>query len=196
MSHNTWAHRFVGVFVRPLARTPVTPNQITALRLATGIAAAAALATGALHVGAALWLLSMLCDRADGILARLTGKITPWGHRFDLISDFLATGLLFFGLGAGLRHSGFGDWALAMGVAAGLSVCLIFWLVQVIDKLLPGDTAAVPSAAGFDADDTLFVVAPLIWLGWAEEFLIVAAIGAPIALVVTMLALWRLARRA
>ena len=111
-------------------------------------------------------------------------------------SDFLATGLLLFGLGAGLRHSGFGDWALAMGVAAGLSVCLIFWLVQVIDKLLPGDTAAVPSAAGFDADDTLFVVAPLIWLGWAEEFLIVAAIGAPIALVVTMLALWRLARRA
>ncbi len=195
MSHNTWAHRFVGLAVRPLARTRVTPNQITALRLATGIAAAAALAVGALHVGAALWLVSMLCDRADGILARLTGRTTPWGHKFDLISDFLATGFLFVGLGAGMRHGSLGDWAPAMGVAAGLSVCLIFGLVQVIDKLLPSDSSAVPSAAGFDADDTLFIVAPLIWLGWAEEFLIVSAIGAPIALVVTMLALWRLSGR-
>ncbi|MDP6952710.1 MAG: CDP-alcohol phosphatidyltransferase family protein [Alphaproteobacteria bacterium] len=195
MSHNTWAHRFVGLAVRPLAKTSVTPNQITAVRLATGLAAAAALAAGFLHLGAGLWLLSMLCDRADGMLARLTGKSTPWGHKFDLVSDFLATGLLFIGLGAGMRHGSLGDWAPAMGVAAGLSVCLIFGLVQIIDKMLPSDSAAVPSAAGFDADDTLFIVAPVIWLGGAEEFLIVSAIGAPIALVVTMLALWRIARR-
>ena len=190
MSHHTWAHRFVGLAVRPLAGTRVTPNQITALRLATGVAAAVALAGGLFHIGAALWLGSMLCDRADGMLARLTGKTTPWGHKFDLVSDFLATGLLFVGLGAGLRGGGLGDWAIVMGVAAGFSVCLIFWFVQIIDARLPADTAAVPGIASFDADDTLFIVAPLIWLGWAEEFLIAAAIGALIVLVITMLALW------
>ena len=40
MSHNTWIHRGVRILVRPLAKTPVTPNQITTLRLLTGIGAA------------------------------------------------------------------------------------------------------------------------------------------------------------
>ncbi len=46
MSHNTWIHRTVRVAVRPLAAGPITPNQVTTLRLAVGLVAAAALATG------------------------------------------------------------------------------------------------------------------------------------------------------
>ena len=97
MSHNTWAHRLVTVAVRPLARTSVTPNQITTLRLVAGLAAALAFAIGggaAAQVGGVLWILSMLCDRADGILARLTGRTSAWGHVYDLICDFTTTTLL------------------------------------------------------------------------------------------------------
>ena len=46
MSHNTWIHRIVRVGVRPLVATPVTPNQLTTLRLASGLAATAAFAVG------------------------------------------------------------------------------------------------------------------------------------------------------
>ncbi|MBT3307179.1 MAG: CDP-alcohol phosphatidyltransferase family protein, partial [Alphaproteobacteria bacterium] len=47
MSHNTWIHRAVRIgLVKPLAKTPVTPNQLTTLRLAVGITAAAFMAVG------------------------------------------------------------------------------------------------------------------------------------------------------
>ncbi len=46
MSHNTWIHRTVRIAVRPLAAGPITPNQVTTLRLAVGLVAAAALAHG------------------------------------------------------------------------------------------------------------------------------------------------------
>ncbi len=41
MSHNTWIHRAVRVAVRPLAAGPITPNQVTTLRLAVGLGAPA-----------------------------------------------------------------------------------------------------------------------------------------------------------
>lgn len=77
MSHDTWIHRAVRGAVRPLARTPVTPNQVTTLRLITGLAAAAAFAQGGegwRQVGAGLFLVSLFLDRADGELARASGK--------------------------------------------------------------------------------------------------------------------------
>ena len=123
-------------------------------------------------------------------MARLTGQSSAWGHKLDLASDFVATSLLFVGLGLGSQ----GERAALMGIVAGLSVGLIFWVVQRIEALLPADASAIPSAGGFDADDTLFLVAPVVWLGWAEPFLVVAAIGAPLALLIALALWWRLAR--
>lgn len=198
MSHDTWAHRLVAYGVRPLARTRVTPNQLTAARLVTGLVAAAAFASGDAawgHAGGGVWTVSMLLDRADGMLARLTGTSTAWGHVFDLFADFTVTTLLFVGVGLGLRSGSLGELAAVLGVVAGLSIGLIFWLVYRIDSLLPGRAAAVPTAGGFDADDTLFVVGPVVWLGWLQPFLVAAAIGAPIAAVVAAVAYLRVRRR-
>jgi archaetidylinositol phosphate synthase len=82
ISHNTWVHRTVRVAVRPLANTPVTPNHLTTLRLMTGQAAAVAFATGIpvwQIVGAGVLVVSFFLDRADGELARLSGKMSPGG---------------------------------------------------------------------------------------------------------------------
>lgn len=198
MSHDTWAHRMIVPAVRPLARTPVTPNQLTALRLALGIGAAGAFAAGGPvwpHVGGGLWIASMLFDRADGILARLSGKHSDWGHKFDLFADFASTVLLFAGIGAGLDGSALGDWAPAMGVGAGLAIGVIFALVFRIEALLPADRPAVPSLGGFDADDVLFAVGPIAWLGWLEPFLVAAVIGAPLAAVIAVAIYLRLRQR-
>ncbi|MBI2977410.1 MAG: CDP-alcohol phosphatidyltransferase family protein [Rhodospirillales bacterium] len=76
-SNNTWIHRIARVtLVKPLAATSVTPNQITTARLVTGLASAAAIGTGLSlwqNIGAAAFIISMLLDRVDGGLARLTG---------------------------------------------------------------------------------------------------------------------------
>ena len=56
--------------MRPLCRTAVTPNQITWLRLATGIAAALCLAAGDplwRHIGAGVFVLSMVLDEEQKI---------------------------------------------------------------------------------------------------------------------------------
>lgn len=183
MSHNTWIHRVARVGVRPLVKTAVTPNQITTLRLAGGIAAAAAFALGDdvwRHWGAGLFLLSMVLDRADGELARLSGKTSPGGHKYDLISDSVCNALAFLGLGIGLTASPFGGWAPLMGAVAGLAIALILWLVIKMEQRGGERAGELAGAAGFDPDDAMLAVPICIWFGLAEWLLVAAAVGAPL----------------
>ncbi len=170
------------VAVRPLAAGPITPNQVTTLRLAVGLAAAAALAHGdeAWRAwGAGLFILSFFLDRADGELARLTGKTSHWGHTYDLVSDALSNALAFLGLGVGLRAASFGAWAPLMGLVAGLSIAAILWLVIRLETLHGERAAELGAAAGFDPDDALLVMPVLIWLGLSDWLLAAACLGAP-----------------
>ena len=183
MSHDTWFHRAARVVARPLARSPVTPNQVTTLRLAAGLAAAAALAEGGAdwrNWGAAIFVLAMFLDRLDGELARLTGNISPWGHRYDLFSDALANALAFLGLGVGLRAGEFGAWAPAMGLFAGLAVAAILWLVVRKESHHGARAGNLGSAAGFDPDDAMIAVPVMIWLGLSDRLLVAACLGAPV----------------
>ena len=92
----------VEIGVRPLVHTPITPNQITTLRLLFGLGAAGMYSIGLefwTYFASIVFVISMLLDRADGILARLCGKTSPWGHTFDLISDSISNSLAFVGIG-------------------------------------------------------------------------------------------------
>ena len=183
MSHDTWIHRAVRVAVRPLARTSVTPNQLTTLRLGAGLGAAAVLALGGspwLAVGAGLFLVGMLLDRADGELARLTGKTSRWGHTYDLVSDALSNAVAFVGLGLGLRDGAFGVWAPGMGLVAGVAVAAILWLVMKIEERHGARAGELRGMAGFDPDDALLVLPLMIWFGLADWLLAAASIGAPL----------------
>ncbi len=182
MSHDTWIHRAARVVARPLVGTPVTPNQVTTLRLAAGLAAAAALAQGEAdwrHWGAGIFILGLFLDRLDGELARLGGKTSPWGHRYDLFSDGLSNVLAFLGLGVGLRAGEFGAWAPAMGLVAGLAIAAILWLGVRMESLHGARAAELGVAAGFDPDDGLIAVPVLVWLGLSDWLLVAACLGAP-----------------
>lgn len=183
MSYDTWMHRTVRVAVRPLARTRVTPNQVTTVRLGVGLAAAVALAHGGADwrlAGGGLFLLGMLLDRADGELARQSGKTSPLGHTYDLVSDAVSNAAAFIGLGLGLRAGGFGPWAPLMGVAAGAAIAAILWLIVKLEERHGARAGELGAAAGFDPDDALLIFPVLIWLGWAEGLLAAAALGAPV----------------
>ena len=85
MSHNTWIHKIArATIVRPLAKTSVTPNQVTTVRILAGVSAALCLAYGKVewsNYGAILFILSMLLDRADGDLGAHDGTDKPrWAH--------------------------------------------------------------------------------------------------------------------
>jgi|TARA_Y100000031_G_scaffold87192_1_gene95907 phosphatidylglycerophosphate synthase len=183
VSHDTWLHRVARVtVVKPLVHTAVTPNQVTTARLLTGIAAAVALAIGPewRNAGAAVFVLSVVLDRADGDLARLTGRTSASGHRYDMIADAVCNALVLIGLGLGLRDGGFGLLAIPMGLVAGVSVAAILWLVMLIEELEGARAAELPSAAGFDVDDAVLLIPVFIWLGQAEGLLVAAVFIAPL----------------
>lgn len=182
MSHNTWIHRIARVAVRPLVATPLTPNHVTAVRLAAGLAAAGAFAhgDGAWRMwGAGIFLLSMFLDRADGELARLSGKTSPRGHTYDLLSDAFSNALAFIGLGIGLREGMFGIWALPMGLVAGAAIAAILLLIVRLEDLHGARAGELGGFAGFDPDDAMLVVPLAVWLGGADWLLLAAAVGAP-----------------
>ena len=184
MSHNTWIHRIARVtIVNPLVPTRVTPNQLTTARLVTGIAAAAVIGAGTplwRDVGAAIFVLSVLLDRADGDLARLTGRTSPSGHRYDMIADAVSNALILFGLGVGLRGGEYGSLAVPMGLLAGLSVAAILGMVMQIEEMEGHRAAELPSFWGFDADDAVLLIPVFIWLGQAEGLLLAAVLVAPL----------------
>ncbi len=182
MSHDTCIHRFVRVGVRPLASTGVTPNHLTTLRLVTGLAATAAFAVGAPDwsaLGGAIFVVSLLLDRADGELARLAGKSSPWGHKYDLVTDAACNALVFVGIGIGLRDGVFGPWAVAMGAVAGAAIALMLALILRIEALEGERAGEFAGAAGFDPDDAMLAVPLFVWLGWTEVLIALACIGAP-----------------
>ena len=87
------ARPLAAVLVVPLARTAITPNQVTFATLPVFLAGAAVLAAlptwGALIAGAAIIELSYVLDCADGQLARLKGSSSPVGAHLDFLMDEL-----------------------------------------------------------------------------------------------------------
>jgi len=159
MSHHTWIHKIARLTVsKPLAATRVSPNQITMARLTLGLTAAGFLALGDetwRNIGAGVFVLAMVLDRADGDLARLTGRTSPDGHVFDLISDSICNAIIFVGLGIGLRDGEYGLYSVLLGLLAGSAVATILWLVIRIEELEGAGSAELGSIAGFDPDDAM-----------------------------------------
>ncbi|MCC7417039.1 MAG: CDP-alcohol phosphatidyltransferase family protein [Acidobacteria bacterium] len=126
---------------RPLARplvamlsaTAITPNQVTALSGASGVLAAAAIASSGPWpslrlLAAALLLASAVFDCADGQLARVRGRSSVEGGVLDGISDELV-GFAVILASSFVLASSYGPLAWVAGAAAMLSSsvqCLMF----------------------------------------------------------------------
>jgi archaetidylinositol phosphate synthase len=181
MSHDTWIHRAIAPGVEPFVRTPLRPNHLTIGRLTTGIAAALLFAWGTREAqiwGSALFIVSFVLDRADGILARHQGTMTYSGHMFDLIADGMSNVLVFIGIGIGLRFSWLGAWGSLFGLIAATGVFFAFWMTTRISSR--SGEHALRSAAGFDADDAMLAIPVAILFNYSIELLAVAVIAAPL----------------
>jgi phosphatidylglycerophosphate synthase len=184
MVGDSWTHKIARICILPLAKTSVTPNHLTFFRLISGLTACGAFAIGTQEWnlwGGLLWIISSFLDRADGELARVSGKSSEWGHKFDYFSDVTVTTLFFIGIGIGLRESSLGFWTIVMGISAAVGVIVAEIFAEIIDQAQK-DTGekAYPGFAGFDFDDVLYLFALVVWLNWHLPFLIGASVGAPI----------------
>ncbi len=181
-----WDQRIARVLVRPLARTPVTPNQITALTLLLALAGAALFARGDpvwANWGAGLFVLARFLDHFDGELARLTGKSSRFGYYFDYVTGAVSYAALFAGIGIGLAGGALGGWALLLGAAGAASALISLFLNLDLDKrieLAERDAVGYPGVAGFELEDGIYLIAPITWLGWLTPFFVACGVGATV----------------
>lgn len=182
MSHDTLIHRIVRPAVRRLAPTGITPNQLTTLRLVTGVAAALAFARGGTvwpHIGGVIFILSMLLDRADGELARQTGQSSLSGYRYDLIADCASNVIAFVGIGIGLSEGPLGRAAIPLGILAGFGIAVLFWQLNVTKLHTVAGYSLWGGRVVVDPDDAIILVPILIWCGLAAPMLVAAAVTTP-----------------
>jgi phosphatidylglycerophosphate synthase len=202
MKNPPWDQRIARVLVRPLARTPVTPNQVTVFTLAVALLGAGLLATGDATLanwGAGAFVLARFLDHFDGELARQKNMKSRLGYYLDYAAGGVGYAALFLGIGIGLRDGALGPWAIALGLAGAASALLSMVLNLSIDKaaeLDDGQAIGYPGVAGFELEDGIYLLAPITWLGWLAPFFALAGSGAAVYCLWTLARLIRLRWRA
>jgi archaetidylinositol phosphate synthase len=183
-----WDAKLAYYLILPLKNTPITPNHLTTLRLITGVWGALAIAWSNYtdnsflwcNMGAFLFMFSAFIDHTDGELARLTGKISKWGHTYDLISDGIVLISLFLSIGIATVNTSLGIWSLPMSLIASISVSGIFYLMNDLELKLGKEAARQPNFAGLEAEDILYLFPLVTLFNGLQPFLIAATIGSPI----------------
>ena len=125
-----YVRRLSPYLTRLLLRTPVTPNGVTWLMIASGVAAAAVLTLpGIVAALAAIALIQaqILFDCSDGELARWTGRTSPAGVYLDRLGHYLTETALPIALG--IRADGGWD-SLGGWTTVGLVVAVLVLLVK------------------------------------------------------------------
>ena len=202
MKNPPWDQRIARVLVRPLGRSPVTPNQLTVVTMIVALAGAGLLAMGApaaANWGAGLFVLARFLDHFDGELARQKNMKSRLGYYLDYISGAVSYAALFFGIGFGLRDGALGPWAIVLGSVGAAAAIVSMFLNLGIDKaekLTDGDATGYPGYAGFELEVGIYLIAPITWLGWLQPFFVLCGVGAGVYTLWTLANLLRLKRRA
>ncbi|MFI7616361.1 CDP-alcohol phosphatidyltransferase family protein [Nonomuraea terrae] len=118
-----------------MAKTPVTPNQLTWVMTVAGVVAGVVLALPGLWavvLAALLVQVYLLLDCSDGELARWTGKTSLTGVYLDRVGAYFTEAALLAGLG--WRASAvLPDWYTVLGFAAALGAILIKAETDLVD---------------------------------------------------------------
>lgn len=200
MSRHLERHLSLAV-TRRLAKTPITPNQITLAVMAVGAVSAWLFAQpgqGPKVAGAVVFWFSSFLDGCDGEIARLKAMESRLGGWLDLWSDNVIHMLVFSGIGLGLtRDTGLVLWTRLGLVAAAGVLCSVAWASWTTARQKRREGPVYTSVAGspeaargspwarrlIAAADALsrrdFIAAMpiLALLGWLPWFLWAAAIG-------------------
>lgn len=171
---------------RPLSqlavRWEITPNQITLLSLAVGLAAAWCFwqaTPGRALAGLALYALAVVLDHADGEVARLTLSESSFGARLDVAVDTLIHALLVAAMGVTAQRVA-GGGAAIFGLIAALGVVGSALTTRAAHPASGGIGRildALGNRDGFYALLAVFIVGLAVWPAALPVLSIVVAAG-------------------
>ena len=184
---------------RWLAETPVTPNQITVISGAFGVAGAPFFLSASPFlqtVGALLFLAHSVLDGCDGELARLKFKESHWGGILDFWVDNIVHISIFSCMAIGWAIATGSAWPLLLGAGALIgtagSAGFVYWRLLRVKSddgpLFTSVSSDQPEALtkfldGAARRDFIYLVLILAYFGKASWFLALTGIGAPIYLI-------------
>jgi 1L-myo-inositol 1-phosphate cytidylyltransferase / CDP-L-myo-inositol myo-inositolphosphotransferase len=192
---------------RRLCATRVTPNQMTLVSLAIGLASAPFFLSASAAwqtLGALLFLAHSILDGCDGELARLRFQESRWGGVFDFWVDNVVHGVTFACMALGWSRASGSILPLWFGAAAVLgtvgSAGFVFWGV-IRRKAAAGPVYTSVSTApnrplarvldALSRRDFIYLVLALALFGKVSWFLLLAAFGAPIFFFLVLVLAWR-----
>jgi CDP-diacylglycerol--glycerol-3-phosphate 3-phosphatidyltransferase len=114
--------RLLAPLVDRLVASRTSPNAITTVGTAITVLSGVAYGAGGVRLGAALLLLSGVCDMLDGRVARTAGTTTKFGAFYDSTLDRVGESALFGGIAMFFLRGGGGPglmpWAVGVAIAA------------------------------------------------------------------------------
>jgi phosphatidylglycerophosphate synthase len=180
---------------RHLAATGVTPNQMTLISMAVGLAGAPFFLSAQIPwqtAGALLFLAHSILDGCDGELARLKFQESRSGGILDFWSDNVVHIAIFACMAAGWSWAIGQAWPIVPGAAAVFgnlgSAGFVYWrMMRIKENTGPLYTSVSTLPSGrlarlLDAlsrRDFIYLVVIFALFGKADWFLILAALGAP-----------------
>ena len=179
---------------RRLVWTALTPNGMTGVSLAVGLAGAPFFLS---HVpewqvaGALLFLLHSILDGCDGEIARLKFLESPSGAALDFWGDNAVHVAVFGCMALGWSIASGSPWPLFLGVVAVASTLVAAFAEE--PHKVAGPTQSSPRTAGARMADALsnrdfiYLIIALAAFGKAAWFLVLVAVGTP---VFVLLRLW------
>jgi phosphatidylglycerophosphate synthase len=130
--YNGYISRFINrkisdPIARLLAKTRITPNQVTWAALGVAALSFTSFFYGYNIIGGLLVQLSAIVDGVDGGLARLKGMVTKFGGFLDSVTDRYADGLIILGLilWSSANETYPGTWIVGFMAIVG-SICLSY----------------------------------------------------------------------
>ena len=177
---------------RYLARTSVTPNSVTLVCVAIGLAAAPFFLSSAPALqltGALLFLLHSILDGCDGEIARLKFLESPGGAALDFWGDNTVHVAVFGCMAVGWSLSAHSAWPLVLGAVAIASTLFAASVVapHVISRAAPPPRSAGARMADALANrDFIYLIVVLSVFGKAAWFIVFVAIGTPIFVLVRL----------
>ena len=179
---------------RQLAGTLVTPNAITLVSVAIGLAAAPFFLSASPRYqlpGALLFLLHSIVDGCDGELARLTFRESRAGAVLDFWGDNVVHVAVFGCMAVGWSLQAQAAWPLLLGVASVMSTLGAAAALSghVTRSRKPASARSLPGrlVAQLANRDFIYGIVALAAIGKASWFLVLSAAGTPLFLLLLLL---------
>jgi CDP-diacylglycerol---glycerol-3-phosphate 3-phosphatidyltransferase len=186
----TWVRGYLLSLGHVIARTGLTPNQLTVIGLALNVIVAVVIATGEYRLGGVLLLVASAFDMLDGAVARATGAVSKLGGFLDSTLDRYSEVVVYVGVLIYLLDTDDARTASVLVAVASSGALLISYARARAEAI--GYRASVGIAA---RPERVVLLALFLVFGWTIWALWILAIVTHITALTRIVHVWRLASR-